>query len=309
MNIFASTMEQIAFLMGIMAIGYILSKLNLVPKNSHNVLSKLENYVFMPALVLSTFINNFTVEKLSQAGKLIVISFIVLLVVIPFTIVVSKLTTKDKYIQKIYIYGLSFSNFAFMGNAIMENMFPDIFLDYLIFTLPLWILIYLWGVPKLLIGDENGGKSIKDTLKTLVNPMFVAMLIGMVIGITGIKLPNFVMKAVGSMGSCMSPVAMLLSGMIISEISLRKTFTNVRTYVISVVRLIAIPLIFIGLAKFIPFEKSVYICTLCTLAMPLGLNTVVIPSAYDKDTSDAAGLALVSHILACITIPVIFSVI
>jgi predicted permease len=43
--------------------------------------------------------------------------------------------------------------------------------------------------------------------------------------------------------------------------------------------------------------------------MPLGLNTVVIPSAYDKDTSDAAGLALVSHILACITIPVIFSLI
>ena len=175
MNIFASTMEQIAFLMGIMAIGYILSKLNLVPKNSHNVLSKLENYVFMPALVLSTFINNFTVEKLSQAGKLILISFIVLLVVIPFTIVVSKLTTKDKYIQKIYIYGLSFSNFAFMGNAIMENMFPDIFLDYLIFTLPLWILIYLWGVPKLLIGDENGGKSIKDTLKTLVNPMCLSV--------------------------------------------------------------------------------------------------------------------------------------
>jgi electron transport complex protein RnfD len=71
-------------------------------------------------------------------------------------------------------------------------------------------------VPKLLIVDENGGKSIKDTLKTLANPMFVAMLVGMLIGITGIKLPNFVMKAVGSMGSCMSPVAMLLSLAILS---------------------------------------------------------------------------------------------
>ena len=42
------------------------------------------------------------------------------------------------------------------------------------------------------------------------------------------------------------------------------------------------------------------------IAMPLGLNTIVIPAGYGKDTSDAAGLALVSHLLSCITIPIIF---
>ena len=40
--------------------------------------------------------------------------------------------------------------------------------------------------------------------------------------------------------------------------------------------------------------------------MPLGLNTIVVPAAYGKDTSVAAGMALVSHLLSCITIPVIF---
>ena len=40
--------------------------------------------------------------------------------------------------------------------------------------------------------------------------------------------------------------------------------------------------------------------------MPLGLNTLVIPAAYGKDTSAAAGMALVSHLLSCITIPLVF---
>lgn len=43
--------------------------------------------------------------------------------------------------------------------------------------------------------------------------------------------------------------------------------------------------------------------------MPLGLNTIVIPSAYGKDTSVAAGMAVISHLLAVVTIPVIFAII
>jgi predicted permease len=40
--------------------------------------------------------------------------------------------------------------------------------------------------------------------------------------------------------------------------------------------------------------------------MPLGLNSVVIPGAYGLDTSAAAGMALISHVLSCISIPAIF---
>jgi len=56
----------------------------------------------------------------------------------------------------------------------------------------------------------------------------------------------------------------------------------------------------------IPMPETFAVCALCSLAMPLGLNTIIIPSAYGKDTRVASGMALVSHILSCITIPVIF---
>ena len=45
----------------------------------------------------------------------------------------------------------------------------------------------------------------------------------------------------------------------------------------------------------------------CYLGMPLGLSSVIIPTAYGKDTSEAATLALVSHVLCVATIPVIFT--
>ena len=42
--------------------------------------------------------------------------------------------------------------------------------------------------------------------------------------------------------------------------------------------------------------------------MPLGLNTVVFPAAYGGDTTPGAGMALVSHLILVITIPVMFSI-
>ena len=309
MSVFATTLNQIAFLFGFIVIGYILVKLKVLPENSATVLSKLENTIFIPALVMGTFIENFTIERIGAAWKLLSVSFIIACIAIPFAISVSKLVTKDKYIQKIYTYGLSFSNFGFMGNAVVSSLFPDVFFEYLIFTLPLWILIYLWGVPSLLIADSGKKQTFKESLKSFINPMFIAMLIGMVIGLLNINLPKWIVSLIDVSGDCMSPVAMILTGVVVSSISLKKTFLNVRIYIVSTIRLIIMPVLFIAVAPFFRIPETTYICALCSLAMPLGLNTIVIPSALGKDTTVAAGMAVISHLLSCITIPLIFSII
>ncbi len=309
MSIFATTLNQIAFLFGLIIIGYLLVKLKVLPENSAMVLSKLENTVFIPGLVMGTFIENFTVDRISSAWKLLSVSFVIACIAIPFAIIVSKFITKDKYIQKIYTYGLSFSNFGFMGNAVVSSLFPEIFFEYLIFTLPLWIFIYLWGVPRLLIADSGKKHTLGQSLKSFVNPMFIAMLIGMVIGLLNIPLPKWTMSLINVSGDCMSPIAMILTGVVVSSISLKKTFTDIRIYIVSVIRLVIMPVIFIAVAVFFKMSDTTYICALCSLAMPLGLNTIVIPSALGKDTTVAAGMAVISHLLSCITIPLVFSIV
>ncbi len=311
MGVFLSTLNQIAFLFTLIAAGWMLAKLGVLPEGSAKVLAKLENTIFIPALVLGTFIENFTVERLASAWKLLLVSTIIVIVTIPVSILVSKAVTRDKYIQNIYTYGLAISNFGFMGNAVVSAMFPDIFFEYLLFTLPLWVEIYVWGVPVLLMGDTNSQQTVKDRLKPFVNPMFISMIIGIVIGLLEIPMPSFFMSVLDSSSACMSPVAMLLTGITVSTISFKKTFSDTRTYIISLVRLLAIPLAFIGASMLFPVfeDKTLLTCALCSLAMPLGLNTIVIPSAYGKDTTVAAGMAVISHLMSLATIPLMFAIV
>ncbi len=305
MALFSATLNQMAFLFTFIIIGYILSKFKFIQSNAEAVLSKLENYVFIPALVLGTFINNFTTEKLATSWKLILGCLVLEIIVIGVSIAAVRLISKDKYIRNIYLYGLCFSNFGFMGNAVVSTLFPDIFLEYIVFTLALWTLIYLWGAPSLLIGGTEP-HGILDKLKSFLNPMFVCMIIGMIIGIFKIPMPDFVDTAITATSSCMSPVAMLLTGMTIAKIDIKKVVRVKSIYVVSFLRLIFYPLLFIGFIMLVPMNKTFAICAVASLAMPLGLNTIVIPVAYGKDTAMASGMALISHILAIITIPVIF---
>lgn len=293
-----------AFLFSLIVIGFLLVKAKIVGSDAAGILAKLENNLFIPALVLNTFVQNFTMDRLQSAWQILLASFVLLAVVIPLAILVSGWMSKDRYIRNIYTYGLCFSNFAFMGNAVVSALFPDIFLEYLIFTLPLWMGIYLWGAPSLLMSD-GGKQTLKSRLKAFVNPMFIAMLVGIILGLTGVQLPNWMNSVISSSANCMSPIAMLLTGITVANIDLGKTFRSGPIYLISLIRLLVFPLVFLAIFLLLPISDTLVICAVCSLAMPLGLNTIVIPSAYGKDTSAAAGMAIISHLLSCITIPLV----
>ncbi len=306
MEILTTTLGQMTVLFLLILIGYLLAKLKAVPENTSTVLSKLENNLFVPALVLGTFISNFTIDKLGTAWKLFLTSFVISFIMIILAIVVAKCCSKDQYIRNIYTYGLAFSNFGFMGNAVVSVVFPEMFVDYLIFTMPLWTMIYLWGVPCLLIPSEGEKQTIKSRLKSFANPMFAALIVGIIIGLAGVALPTPIMTVITTGGSCMSPIAMLLTGITVANMDFKKVLSMKSIYVVSLVRLIIFPLIFIGVFKFMPMSQTIMVCTICSLAMPLGLSTIVVPGGYGKDTTVAAGMTIVSHLLSAVTIPIVF---
>lgn len=307
MTVFTATLNQTAFLFLFIVAGYVLSRLKFVPGNAHTVLSKLENTIFIPALVLDTFINNFTAQTLSVAWELLLGSLLLAVIMIVLSVLCARLCSKDTYTRNIYTYGLCFSNFGFMGNAVVSALFPDIFLEYLIFTLPLWILIYLWGVPVLLMGNNTKKPTLAQRFKRFVNPMFVCTVLGMLIGLVNIPIPQFIGSAVSAAGSCMSPIAMLLTGMTIAQFNLGEILKIRSVYLVTALRLILFPLLFLAVLIVIDLPPVFAICAVCSLAMPLGLNTIIIPGALGKDTRVASGMALVSHILSCITIPMILT--
>lgn len=308
MSIFTTTLNQMAFLFLLIFLGFVLTKRGLLPQTAAGILSRLENYIFIPALGLKTFMENFTVEKIGSASSIFLISFVMILIIVPIAFLTARFCNRDRFIQNIYTYGLAFSNFGFMGNALVSVLFPNIFFEYLIFTLPLWIMIYVWGVPVLLLSEVGQKQGLKDRLRTFVNPVFISVLVGIIIGLSGISLPDWVTSAASSCAGCMSPIAMLLTGITVASADLKKVFTNVSIYVVSAIRLVLFPMVMITVLYILKPSETLTICAICSVAMPLGLNTIVVPSAYGKDTTVAAGMAIISHILSCITIPVVFAV-
>ena len=314
MDLFVPVLNQMIVLFLFIVIGYVLGKGKFLPENSSTVLSKLENMVFMPALVMGTFIKNCNLETIRSLWKVLLASCALLAIVIPLSFLFARLCFKEKYLQKIVTYGLAFSNFGFMGNAVMNAVFPEIFFEYTVFTLPLWFMIYLWGAPVLLISSSGDGvkQSMKSRLKSFLNPMLIGMLIGLVIGLTGLGkvMPTAITAVVDGAGACMSPVAMVLTGLTIAKVPLLNLLKRWRIYIVSVVKLLVYPLFFIGLLAIIPangfLTDTVLKCIMCVACMPMGLNTIVIPAAYGKDTTDAAGLALISHVLSVGTLPLMF---
>ena len=306
MQVFSATLNQMFVLFTFIALGYFLNAKGILPLNTSIALSRLETNVLVPCLVFNTFYKYCTIENISEKWIFLVYGTAVMLISLVIGIFLSKLFSKDDYLRKIYTYSFAVANFSFMGNAVVLGIFgEDVLFDYMIFTLPLSLYVYSYGTASLI--PKNNSK--KFSFKVFLNPICLSMLIGAVAGLSGFPIPKFLVTAIASAGACMSPLAMILTGFVIGNFSLKKLACVKRIYLASVLRLIILPLLFVLSLKLLNTDATVVMLTLCATAMPLGLNTVVFPAAYDGDTTPGASMALISHIMSVITIPIMFAII
>lgn len=105
----------------------------------------------------------------------------------------------------------------------------------------------------------------------------------------------------------MAPVGMLMTGVVISGFSFKSILSNKRVYVVAVLRLIVLPLI-IGLTLSLFADREMVRTAVLFYALPCGLNTVIFPKLVDENCEIGAGLALVSTVLSCITLPILLTV-
>ena len=303
MQVFSATLNQMFVLFIFMALGYFLNYKSILPENTTAVISKLETNVLVPCLVFNTFYKYCTIENISQKWLYLVYGTVITILSIVIGVFLSKLFAKDNYLKKIYTYSFAVANFSFMGHAVVLGIFgEEVLFDYMIFTLPLCLYVYSFGTASLIPDNNN-----KFSFKAFLNPICISMLLGTLAGLTSLPLPKFLITAVSSAGACMSPLAMILTGFVVANFSIKTLAKVKRIYLASILRLIILPLIFVFILKLMDTNDSIVMLTLCATAMPLGLNTVVFPAAYGGDTTPGASMALISHLMSIITIPVMFT--
>lgn len=290
-----------------MIIGFAANKMKLAPENTATVLSKLENYFFVPALIINTFMKYCTIESVTTEYKLILYCGAALIIALIVSLSLSKVFAgNDAYKRNIYKYALAFGNFSFMGNAIVPAiMGEEMLYNYMLYILPLNVAVYTWGVMILIPKDKNTGGAIKN----LLNPIFVSILIGAFLGLSGLanSVPGFIKSTISNCSACMGPLAMILTGFVIGNYSISGLLKNKKVYIATFLRLLVLPSIFILLLHFMGANKNTLYLTLIAYGTPLGLNTVVFPAAYGGDTSTGASMAMISHTLCVITIPIMYA--
>lgn len=310
MEVFNLTLNQMLMMFSLILIGFFLRKKNIFPENSHITMSRLETFIFLPALNFSSMLTKCTVKTFSENSSLIFYGLLLILIAISLAYPVSRLFCKnDEYQRNIYKYGLAFGNYGFMGNfVVLEIWGSDAFFKYSMFTLLINVVCNSWGLYVLIPKDKENKNIFQSIKKGVFSPPTIALVLGMVLGLLNVKpyVPDFFLDVLSNASSCMGPVAMLLAGVVIGSYEFKSLFKNIRVYIITFLRLILIPCIIVGTLKLLGMGEDIILFSLIVFATPLGLNTIIFPAAYGGDTKTGASMAMISHLFCVITIPLMY---
>ncbi len=313
MFIMITLIEQVAVLYIFIAIGYILSKFKKINHNHGELLSRLVVYVLLPCSCLYSFATNFNVAYITEKYPLLIASSLLMVVGGAVMHYVAKLFSKEKYERSIYEYSLTMTTYASTGFPLILGVFGDAALtDAMIFFLPVSIYTYTYGYSIL--------TKRPISLKKLTNPILVSMIVGMIAGLvlpyinlpaegTALRIPVSVISSVVTGGkACLSPICMFIVGIAISEFKISSLINDKRSYIVTALRLLIIPIAIGGALWLVGIRGSVLTNVLLYTAMPCGMNTVVFPRLIGEKCDIGASLALLSNLFACVTIPVVLMI-
>ena len=317
MEIFYSTFEQTLMIFIFIAAGFFLRKTRLLPEDSHITMAKLETCIFVPALTLYTYMTKCTIKTFTRNSGLILYGFIIIFAALAMSYPLSRLFVRRSsasselaYQRNIYKYALTFGTYGFFGNFLVLGIWgEDMFYKYSLFTLFAGILCTSWGLYILIPKEHNAGMWV-NLKKGLITPPIIALVTGIVLGLLNVAkyVPDFMITAFNNAGKCQGPVAMLLAGFVIGGYDFKSLLTKKKVYIVTALRLIVIPAVILLILIFLDTSKEIMTLALIAFATPLGLNTVVYPAAYGGDTKTGASMAMISHTLSVITIPLMYLV-
>lgn len=291
--------EQVLILLIFCVIGYVLCKAKLANPDHSKVLSVILVYILFPLMSFKTFSGQFTVTYLQEKGLILLVSLGLLCVVVIVSKIFSKFLGGDPYEKNVNEYSMSIGNIGYMGYPLAEAVYGTAgMLDCMMFGLPMTVYINTVGYNML-----TAGKGQKSILQKIFTPSMYGILAGCLVGITGLQLPQTVFD-IAQMGSnCVAPISMMLTGMAISQFSLKELLCNRKVYLICAVRLALMPVLVWALVKLCGFTFALMPAVLL-YAMPCGMNTIVFPKLVEKDCRLGAATVLVSTVLSMLTIPI-----
>ena len=300
-NIFWITAEKILSLMCFFALGFVLARRKLLSDDAPQTLSRLLTMLFCPALTLNGMAANLSRATIRANAGLLMTSTVMVAVGIVLSRVLSrKLAGGDEDLQGVLKYNLLYTNYGYIGYPMILGIFGEQALArFLLFVVPVSVSVNLYGR----MAVEGG----RVSFRSLLSPLSLSTFLGLLVGLTEIRLPGVANDVLASAGACTGPVSMLVAGMALSHVDLRRCFRNGRNYLFTALRLVILPLAALGILLALGVRGESLLFTGCFLCLPFGSNPIVFREALGMDTQNAAGMTLVSYVFSLATVPLLFA--
>lgn len=280
-----------------LAIGYLITKLKLISKETRSQLTNLVLYVILPCNIFMSFGVELTAEILKQCASVLCISFGAQLF---YQVLIRILwRKKSEAKRKVLKYNIIVNNSGFLGLPVIRSVYDA--QGVLFGSLALIPLrMFMWTVGLAIFTPASGKAMVK---KVATHPCIIAVVLGFIYMLTGIKLPTFLAITVDSIGNCVTSMSMIVIGSILSDVDLKHIFDK-DCFIYSFVRLIAIPAGMFLILTLLGFDGAVRgVCVLAS-AMPSASVGAMLAQKHNTEPEFAVKLLFISTVLSLITLPI-----
>lgn len=300
---YSSVINELIVMVVIIGIGFLGSKWGLINSGVSKALSDVTMYIAFPALLITSMAKDYSSQILRNSLLLIVISVFVYASLIFLAWLWGKWIIKTVENRNILKFMLVFGNVAIIGYPLVSVIYGDLGVFYAAsFNIIHGVLTVTYGV--MLMTNQGFSKNIKD-YKSLINPGFVAIIIGYVLFISGIKLPYIFLKPLQLLGSTSIPIPMLVLGSSLGQIKMKQIIGVKQIWLLSVYRLLVFPLMLLLVLKL--FSLNLYLINIPVIIMatPVGVLATVMATTYRNDSDLASAGVVLSTLLSIISLPFI----
>lgn len=293
-------MKQIAVLFLTMMCGFILVKSKLLKADSSKTLSVICIYILMPCVVINSFQIEYS-SSIRNGFLLAVLAAIIIHIVLLFLTWVLGLFLKLNVVEKT---SLIYSN---AGNLVIPLVMAVLGNEWVIYANAFLCvqLLILWTH-----GQSLMEQKVQFNWKKIIhNVNLIAVLIGIILFFTQIKMPEIVGTTMSNLSATLGPVSMMMLGMTMAQIEWKKVFLDTRIYIITILKMIVCPAVILLILKFSPLStlvpngQTILLISLIAVITPSATTVVQLAQLYDQEPSYASSINVLTTIVCIVTMP------
>ena len=297
---------NIFLIFALILVGFVAGKAHLVSEQASKDLSAILVEITLPASIFSSMLRELETDLLINAALLFFIGFACLALEYGAGRLLVKFFRIRKENQGLFLYNSMFTNASFMGFPVANAIFGSVgvFLASIV-NLSLTITTFSFGIG-LVRGDQESKEkfSLRKNVFTNIN---IAIILGMICFLTGFRFPEPAENFIAYFANVTTPMSMLVVGLNMSKGRVRDLMTDRDAHLLTITRLIVMPLLLFGILKLLPLGAYPLVAQmiLVVFAMPVPALCWILSEKYGGNTQFAVTTIFQTTLFSIVTIPLL----